>query len=118
MLLDKGADVNAIRTFLHQESVPKPNSAKEIDDPRQEGYHSGLITMPASETALHIAIKAGNCLVVKCLIDHNADMSIEYQVGAEKTSVEDLVKKIQDDDIRYSMEIAIGVKSRAKSANK
>ena len=118
VLLENGADINAIRTFLHQEVIEKPNSAKDIDEPREIGFHSGLSTKSASETALHIAINSGNCLVVKCLVDHNADMSIKYHIGDEYTSVEDLVKKVQDDDIRYSMEIAIGIKSRAKSANK
>lgn len=119
-LIDNSADVNCVKKYLVQTSISKPDYALEVDDPRDENYHSGLETFRAEETPVHFAIKTGKSLILKCLVDNGADLNIPSKCGAKETSTFELIDEYWKDneEMLHKMKFAIGETSLAKSARK
>jgi len=60
ILVKFGADINFYKHTLKQIKIEIPESALEIQDPREPGYHSGLKTIALELTPLHCAIQKNN----------------------------------------------------------
>eukprot|EP01090_Pellita_catalonica_P007815 TRINITY_DN18415_c0_g1_i1.p1 TRINITY_DN18415_c0_g1~~TRINITY_DN18415_c0_g1_i1.p1 ORF type:complete len:372 (+),score=58.82 TRINITY_DN18415_c0_g1_i1:61-1176(+) len=85
-LLDHGANVNAVRSRLQQDKVPKPDWAVS-DDPRDGKYHSGLETYKVTETPLHIAVRNKSARLISVLISRDANRDILWHKGDESLTV-------------------------------
>lgn len=120
VLLEHKADVNSKRKYLEAISIPKPDYAVNVENPRDENYHSGQKHVLVEETVVHTAIMHGNSLMVKNLVDRGADLTISRMVGDEEVSVLDLIEKLYSDDEEqlHKMNFAVGNSSLAKSARK
>jgi len=117
LLLAHSAEINAVHQYLHQEQT-ETNS--EVTDPRAEGYQSGITTKQVQETALSVAIRANNSLVVKCLVDSGADVTIPRKFGELVQTPTELINSLYADDEESlsKMKYAMGTNPLAKSAMK
>jgi len=88
LLLEAGADVNAVRKELVQEHVEVESPT---DDPRDGGFIPSVRCVPRRETPVHQAIRLGRPDIVRMLVSHGANPnSCQYTYGAETKSAHEM----------------------------
>jgi len=89
LLIQFGADVNQEKDYLEQVQIEKPDYAKNVSDPRSDGYHSGLKTFKCKATPFQLAMKMGNIPAMLFLQANGCDTSRWMMRGGEKVEIEE-----------------------------
>jgi len=99
LLCENGADVNRKMKYLEQEKCEKSEEAKLIDNPREEGYESGLVTFSCEISPLGLAVKLNNISAVLLLHAFKSDRMIPIMRGDESLTFEEFcVKNIKEEN--------------------
>jgi len=90
LLIEHGADLNAVREDLEQEEVELSNP-NATDDPRDDDFEPRVRCIPIKETALHLAITVKNQALVALLTCAGAEAG-DRQRGDVCSSCEELCR--------------------------
>jgi len=85
LLMEKGAKL-INKKFLDQVEIEKPDYAKNVDDPRNNNYHSGLETYMCEVTPYQLAITMENIPALLFLQAYGCDKSTKYLRGRGRSN--------------------------------
>jgi len=109
LLIEYGCNINALKTYYDQVIVEKPEESKNIENPRDINYHSGLETHEVHATALHRAVINCNISAVLFLLSHRVDKNVAFCFSETNYSFKDFYNEksnLTEDEIKL-MNIAL-----------